>query len=76
MTILPVPLVQQLEVNLRRYEKATKLKNIPTVLTKQLFLLSNVKTCESLFQIFIAVSEKLNFTKIIKRASRNWAFFL
>ena len=49
-------------VKLRHYEKATKFeKNLPSVLTKQLFLLSSVKTSGSLFQIFVAVSEKLNF---------------
>ena len=37
-------------------------KNLPPVLTKQLFILSNIKTGRRLFQIFVAVSEKLNFT--------------
>ena len=39
-------------------------KNLPPVLTKQLFLLSSVKTSGRLFQIFVAVSEKLNFKNL------------
>ena len=51
------------QVKLRRCEKATKLeKNLPPVLTKQLFLLSSVKTSGRFFQIFVAFSEKLDFT--------------
>ena len=42
------------------------LKNLPFVLTKQLFLLSIVKTSGRFFQIFVAFSEKLNFN--FKRA--------
>ena len=50
-------------IKFRHYEKATKFeKNIPPVLTKQLFLLSSVKTSGRFFQIFVAFSEKLNFT--------------
>ena len=46
----------------RYYEKAIKIwKNLPPVLTKQLFLLSSVKASEIFFQIFVAFSEKLNF---------------
>ena len=37
-------------------------KNLPPVLTKQLFLLSSVKTSGRFFQIFVAFSEKLDFT--------------
>ena len=37
-------------------------KNLPLVLTKQLFLLCSVKTSGIFFQIFVAFSEKLNFT--------------
>ena len=33
----------------------------PPVLTKQLFLLSSVKTSGIFFQIFVAFSEKLDF---------------
>ena len=45
------------------YEKATKFeKNLPLLLTKQLFSLSSVKTSGRFFQIFVAFSEKLNFT--------------
>ena len=48
----------------RYHEKATKFeKNLPPVLTKQLFLLSSVKTSGRFFQIFAAFSEKLNFKK-------------
>jgi len=48
------------KINLRHYEKATKFeKNLPLVLTKQLFLLSSVKTSGRFFQIFVAFSEKL-----------------
>ena len=36
-------------------------KNLPLVLTKQLFLLSSVKTSGRFFQIFVAFSEKLGF---------------
>ena len=43
------------QVNLRNYEKATKFeKNLPPVLTKQLFLLSSVKTSGRFFQTFVA----------------------
>ena len=38
-------------------------KKFPPVFTKQLFLLSSVKTSGILFQIFVAFSEKLNFTQ-------------
>ena len=52
-------------LKLRHYEKATKLeKNVPLVLTKQLFLLSSVKTSGRFFQICVAFSEKLNFNFI------------
>ena len=48
-------------LKLRHYEKVTKFeKNIPLVLTKQLFLLSIVKTSGIFLQIFVASSEKLN----------------
>ena len=40
-------------------------KNLPPVLTKQLFLLSSVKTSGRFFQIFVASLEKLNFTNVI-----------
>ena len=36
-------------------------KNISLGLTKQLFLLSSVKTSGRFFQIFVAFSEKLDF---------------
>ena len=36
-------------------------KNLPPVLTKQLFLLSSIKTSGRFFQIFVAFSEKLDF---------------
>jgi hypothetical protein len=53
-----------LVVKLRLYEKATKFeKNLPHVLTKQLFLLSSVKTSGRFFQTFVAFSEKLDFTQ-------------
>ena len=49
-------------VKLRHYEKATKFwKNIPPLLTRQLFLLSSVKTSERFFQNFVAFSGKLDF---------------
>ena len=49
-------------LKLRHYEKATKFeKNLPPLLTKQLLLLSSVKTSGRFFQIFEAFSEKLNF---------------
>ena len=51
-------------VKLRHLEMAIKSeKNLPLVLTKQLFLLSSVKTIGRLFQIFLAFSENLDFTK-------------
>ena len=51
-------------VKLGHYEKATKLeKNLPLVLTKQLCLLSSIKTSGTFFQIFVAFSEKLNFNE-------------
>ena len=54
-------------LNLRNYEKATKFgKNFPLVLTKQLFLLSSVKTNVKCFQIFVAFSEKLNFMPLVE----------
>ena len=56
-------------VKLRHYEKAKKLKksSIIPVLTKQLFLLSSVKTIGRFFQIFVAFLENLSFNvKIIK----------
>ena len=54
-----------IKLKLRHYEKATKFeKNLPPVLTKQLFLLSSVKTSGRFFQIFVAFSEKLNYTTI------------
>ena len=37
----------------------------PPVLTKQLFLLSSVKTSGIFFQIFVAFSEKLDFNHLI-----------
>ena len=36
-------------------------KNLSPVLTKQLFLLSNVEASGRFFQIFVAISEKLDF---------------
>ena len=54
-----------LSLKLGYYEKATKFeKNLPPVLTKQLFLLSNIKTSWRFFQIFVAFSEKLDFMSI------------
>ena len=50
-------------VQLKHCEKSTNLEiNLPLVLTKQLFLLCSVKTSGRLFQIFVAFSEKLNFS--------------
>ena len=50
-------------VKLRHYEKAVKFeKNIPPVLTKQLFFHRSVKTSGRFFQFFVAASEKLDFT--------------
>ena len=50
-------------LKLRHYEKATILeKNLPLVLTKQLFLLSSVKISGRFFQFFLGFLEKLNFT--------------
>ena len=50
-------------LKLRHYEKATKFeKNLTPVLTKQLFLLSSVKTSGIFFQIFETFSEKMAFT--------------
>ena len=55
---------QKAFIKFRYYEKATKFeKNLPPVLTKQLFLLSSVKTSGRFFQIFVAFSEKLDFTQ-------------
>ena len=46
-------------------QKAMKFeKNIPLALTKQLFLLSSVKTSGIFFQIFVAFSKKLDFKEI------------
>ena len=46
----------------RHYEKTAKYeKNLQSVLKKQLFLLSSVKTSERFFQICVAFLEKLNF---------------
>ena len=39
-------------------------KNLPFVLTKQLFLLRSVKTSGRFFQIFVASSKKVNFKRI------------
>ena len=51
-------------VKLRHYEKVTKFeKNLPVVLTKQLFLLISVKTSGRFFQFFVTFSEKLNFNE-------------
>ena len=36
-------------------------KNLPPVLTKELVLLSSLKTSGRFFQIFVAFSEKLDF---------------
>ena len=56
-------------VKLRHYERATKFeKNLPPFLTKQLFSLSGVKTSGRFFQIFMAFSEKLDFSKQQSRA--------
>ena len=37
-------------------------KNFPPVLTKQLFLLNSIKRSGMFFEIFVAFSEKLDFT--------------
>ena len=59
----------------KHYEKATKFeKNLPPVLTKQLFLLSSVKTSGRFFQIFVAFSEKLDFNKVSLKV-RVWKYF-
>ena len=47
----------------RYYEKA---KNFEKTLTKQLFLLSSVKTNGRFFQIFVAFSEKLDSKNQLK----------
>ena len=39
-------------------------KNLPPIVTKQLFLLSSVKISGRFFQIFVAFSEKLDFTMV------------
>ena len=50
----------------RHYEKAAKFKkNLLTVLTKQLFLLSNVKTSGRFLKKIVAFSEKLGFTSLL-----------
>ena len=46
-------------------------KNLPPVLTKQMFLLSSVKTSGRFFQIFVAFSEKLNFKRKSLKMTRN-----
>ena len=43
-------------LKLRQYEKATKFEKI-----SHLFLLSSVKTSGVFFQIFVVISEELNF---------------
>ena len=59
-------------VKLRYYEKDTKFeKNLPLVLTKQLFLLSSVKTSEIFFQIVVAFSEKLDFNSLLRQDRQN-----
>ena len=45
---------------MRRQKKFEK--NLPPDLTKQLFLLSSVKTSGRFFEIYVTFSEKLNFT--------------
>ena len=48
---------------LKHYEKATKFeKNLPPVLTKQLFLLSSVKTSGGFFSNFCGLLKKLDFS--------------
>jgi hypothetical protein len=56
-------------------EKAAKFekKTLSAVLTKQLFLLSRVKTIGRFFQIFLAFSEKLDFNKIKPETDRRYA---
>ena len=51
-------------VKLRHCEKATKFEKISHQFwpAKQLFLLSSIKTSGRFFQIFVALSEKLDFT--------------
>ena len=44
-------------------------KNLPLVLTKQLFLLSSVKRSGRFFQIFVPFSEKLNFNFLREQCS-------
>ena len=52
-------------LKLRYYEKVTKFENnLALFLTKQLFSLSSVETSGRFFQIFVAFSEKLDFTLI------------
>ena len=55
-------------VKIRYYEKVTKFEKI-----SHLFLLISVKTSGKFFQIFVAFSEKLNFTFITKE--KNTAAF-
>ena len=57
-------LIEKNVLKFRHYEKATKFeKNLPPVLTKQLFLLSSVKSSGRFFQIFVTFSEKLDFKR-------------
>ena len=68
------PKVSIVLLKLRHYEQATKFeKSLPPLLTKQLFLLSSVKTSGRFFQNFVAFSEKLDFnTKIHISMALNW----
>ena len=50
-------------------------KKIPSVLTKQLFFLSSVKTSGRFFQIFVAFSEKLDFTTKYHSYQKWWIKF-
>jgi hypothetical protein len=57
-------------IKFRYYDKATKFeKNIPPVLTKQLVLLSSIKTSGRFFKIFVAFSEKLRYLQALKKLS-------
>ena len=44
-------------------------KNLPLVLTKQLFLIGSIKTNGIFFQIFASFPEKLNFTIFVRKSN-------
>ena len=61
-------LPRQMTVKVKTLWEGHKIrKNLPLVLTKQLFLLSSVKISGRFFQIFVAFSEKLNKKEIFRK---------